>query len=293
MDQKSLKLFCHLSQSLHFGKTAEACHVSASTLSRIIQRLEDEVGSQLLHRDNRSVVLTDAGMQFHKYAEQQLEQWQLLQFSLNQKQQQLQGKLHIFCSVTAAYSHLPPLLESFRQQHPLVEIMLTTGDAADAFSQLQQQSVDLAIAVKPDNLPRMFYFQALAKIPLAVIAPTMTCKVQQQVKNSILNWSEIPMILPEHGVARKRFDYWYRRRQQGKPNIYATVAGHEALVSMVALGCGVGVAPKIVVENSPVKERVQYLENVGEIEPFELGICCSNQSREQSLIKAFFAAIAQ
>lgn len=293
MDQKSLKLFCHLSQSLHFGKTAETCHVSASTLSRIVQRIEDEVGSDLLHRDNRSVALTDAGRQFQQYAQQQLEQWQLLQISLNQKQQQLQGKLHIFCTVTAAYSHLPPLLERFRQQHPLVEIMLTTGDAADAFDQLQQQSVDLAIAVKPENLPRMFYFQPLAQIPLAVIAPTMTCHVQQQVKDSTIHWSDIPMILPEHGVARRRFDYWYRRRQQGKPNVYATVAGHEALVSMVALGCGVGIAPKVVVDNSPVKDRVQYLNNVGEIEPFELGICCTNQLRDQSLIKAFLTAILE
>ncbi len=292
MDQKSLKMFTHLAQTLHFGKTAEANHVSASTLSRAIQRLESELGCAILHRDNRTVVLTEAGKQFQQYAEQQLEQWQLLQISLNQKQAQLQGKLHIFCSVTAAYSHLPPLLESFRKQHPLVEIVLTTGDAADAFEQVQLQAVDLAIAVKPENLSRLFYFQHLAQIPLAVIAPTMTCQVQQIIKQKGFSWSQVPMILPEHGVARKRFDYWYRRRQQGKPNIYATVSGHEALVSMVALGCGVGISPKVVVENSPVKDRVQYLSNVGEIAPFELGICCLNQNREQTLIQAFLSAIS-
>ncbi|MDO6445236.1 HTH-type transcriptional activator IlvY [Colwellia sp. 1_MG-2023] len=291
MDLKSLKMFVHLAQHLHFGRTAEANHVSTSTLSRAIQRLEDEVGTSLLHRDNRTVVLTESGKQFQQYAEQQLEQWQLLQLSLNQGQEQLQGKLHIYCSVTAAYSHLPPLLERFRQQHPLVEIMLTTGDAADAFEQVQQHSVDLAIAVKPENISRLFHFQPLAKIPLSVIAPTMTCQVQQLVKKQTILWHEVPMILPEHGVARKRFDYWFRRRQQGKPNIYATVSGHEALVSMVALGCGVGVAPNVVVENSPVKDRVQYLANVGEIEPFELGICSLNQNKEHALIQAFLAAI--
>ena len=133
MDIKSLEMFQHLAQSLHFGKTAQAFHVSPSTLSRTIQRLEDEIGTPLLHRDNRSVVLTQAGEKFLSFAEQQLEQWQLLKFSLNQQQAELKGKLHIYCSVTAAYSHLPPLLDRFRYQHPLVEIMLTTGDAADAF----------------------------------------------------------------------------------------------------------------------------------------------------------------
>jgi LysR family positive regulator for ilvC len=291
MDLKSLKMFVHLTQTLHFGKTAEANHVSTSTLSRIIQRLEEEVGCSLLHRDNRSVVLTEAGFLLQKYAEQQIEQWQLLQLSLNQKQAELQGKLHIYCSVTAAYSHLPALLESFRHQHPLVEIVLTTGDAADAFDQVQQQAVDFAIGVKPESISRMFYFQHIANVSLAVIAPTIVCRVHQQLQDNIIAWSKIPIILPEHGAARKRFEYWYRKKQQGKPNIYATVSGHEALVSMVALGCGVGIAPKVVVENSPVKDRVQYLKDIGDIEPFDLGIFCLNQSREKTLVKAFFEAI--
>ncbi len=291
MDIKSLKMFSHLARGLHFGKTAEAFHVSPSTLSRAIQRIEIEIGCSVLHRDNRTVVLTDSGKQLQQYAEQQIEQWQLLNLSLEKKQEVLKGKIHIFCSVTAAYSHLPPLLERFRQQNPLVEIMLTTGDAADAFEQVEHQSVDIAIAAKPENVARIFHFHELARIPLAVIAPTMTCRVQQLLQENVLSWPNIPIILPEHGPARKRFEYWYRKKQQGKPNIYATVSGHEALVSMVALGCGVGIVPQVVVENSPVKDRVQYLPSVGEIEPFELGICCLNQQREQPLVQAFFDAI--
>jgi len=291
MDQKSLAMFNHLSQTLHFGKTAQAHHISPSTLSRAIQRIEDEVGSELFHRDNRSVELTEAGRRFKSYAEQQLEQWQNLKQALAQKQQALTGKLHIYCSVTAAYSHLPPLLERFRAQHPLVEIMLTTGDAADALEQVQNKSVDFAIAANPETLPRSVYFHPLDTIALAVIAPTMNCKVSQQLNEKILTWSAIPIILPEHGPARRRFELWYRKKQQGKANIYATVSGHEALVSMVDLGCGVGIVPQVVVENSPVKDRVSYLADVGEIEPFELGVCCLNQSKSQPLIKAFFDAI--
>lgn len=290
MELKSLRMFVDLAKSLHFGKTAEQHHVSPSTLSRVIQRLEIELGNALLHRDNRTVVLSEAGQQFYQFAEQQLEQWQLLQLSLNQKHAELQGKLHIYCSVTAAYSHLPPLLERFRQQHPMVEIMLTTGDAADGLEQVEKQAVDLAIAAKPEQLSRIFTFQHLAKIPFAVIAPKMICQVQQQIQQDFL-WSEIPIILPEHGPARKRFEYWFRKKQQGKANIYATVSGHEALVSMVALGCGVGIVPQVVVENSPVKDRVQYLADAGEITPFDLGVCCLNQHKDKPLIQAFFEAI--
>ena len=135
-------MFVHLSQTLHFGKTAMAFHMSPSTLSRAIQRIEQGVGSELLLRDNRSVVLTETGKKFQHYAQQQVEQWQIFKQSLDENQQVLTGKLSVYCSVTAAYSHLPPLLERFRKQHPLVEIMLTTGDASDALEQVQNKSVD-------------------------------------------------------------------------------------------------------------------------------------------------------
>lgn len=292
MDIKSLQMFVYLAKSLHFGRTAKAYHVSTSTLSRVIQRIEYALGVEVLHRDNRTVALTPAGEQLQQYAEQQIEQWQLLQMSLNQQQTELQGKLHIYCSVTAAYSHLPPLLERFRRQHPLVEIVLATGNAADAVEQVQQKAVTLAIAVKPEQLSRTVYFKHLAYVPLSVIAPRIACPVLQEVQRNTITWADIPMILPEHGAARKRFDHWYRKKQQGKPHIYATVSGHEALVSMVALGCGLGIAPNVVVDNSPVKDRVQYLANVGEIAPFDLGVCCLHQTVQQPLVNAFLQSIS-
>jgi LysR family positive regulator for ilvC len=291
MELKSLQMFQHLAQSLHFSKTAQVHHVSPSTLSRTIKRIEEQLGCELLHRDNRTVVLTEAGKQFQHYANQQIEQWQQLKQTLNQKQVVLKGKLHIYCSVTAAYSHLPPLLDGFRQQHPFVEIMLITGNAADALEQVKNQTVDFAIAAKPENISNSLYFHDIAKIPLTIIAPIIACGVQQQLKQDEIAWSDIPIILPEHGAARTRFEHWYRKKQQGKPNIYATVSGHEALVSMVALGCGVGIAPQVVVDNSPVKDRVQYIQSEGEIAPFDLGVCCLKQRKEQPLLKAFFEAI--
>lgn len=129
MDLRDLKLFLHLAESHHFGRTAKAMHVSPSTLSRQIQRLEEILGQPLFLRDNRTVQLTDAGEQLKEFAQQTLLQYQQLKHSLGQHGPSLSGELRLFCSVTAAYSHLPPILDRFRAQHPLVEIKLTTGDA--------------------------------------------------------------------------------------------------------------------------------------------------------------------
>lgn len=291
MDIKSLMMFQHLANSLHFGKTANACHVSPSTLSRSIQRLEEELNCQLLIRDNRSVFLTDAGNKLLDYAEQQIDQLRLLKTSLNKSQKQLSGRLNIYCSVTAAYSHLPPLLDKFRRAHPLVEINLDTGDAADAFEQIQTQQVDLAIAAQSETIEPNIYFHTIASIPMAIIAPTINCVVKQQLQQHPIDWAKLPVILPEHGTARKRFEQWFRKKQVGKPNVYAKVSGHEALVSMVALGCGIGIAPLVVIENSPVKDRLEQLPET-HIEPFDLGLVCLKNRLDNPLLNEFIAVAA-
>lgn len=69
--------------------------------------------------------------------------------------------------------------------------------------------------------------------------------------------------------------------------IYATVGGHEAMVSMVALGCGVALLPEVVLENSPepVRNRVMILERSDEKTPFELGVCAQKKRLHEPLIE--------
>ena len=292
MDSRSLKLFQHLANSLHFGKTASAYHLSPSTLSRTIQRLEDELGSQLLIRDNRSVLLTSEGKKFLSYADQQISQFESLKQSLNSSQEELSGSLNIYCSVTASYSYLPPLLGKFRQAHPNIDINLDTGDAADGIDQIKNQRVDLAIAARPDDLASSIHFQTIATVPLAIVAPNINCSVKQAWQAEAIDWADLPIILPEHGVARKRFEQWFRQKYSGRPNVYAQVSGQEALVSMVALGCGIGLSPIVVVDNSPVKDRIQILSDTS-IAPFDLGLCCFKKKLSDPIVAEFMAMANQ
>ncbi|MFO6424123.1 HTH-type transcriptional activator IlvY [Motilimonas sp. KMU-193] len=291
MDLKSLQAFIHLANSHHFAKSAEALHLSPSTLSRIIQRLEQEVGSSLLQRDNRSVALTPAGEKFLGFAQQQLDSWQILKADLQGNNAQLEGKLSIYCSVTAAYSHLPQILDRFRLHHPQIEIVLATGDAAQAVERVQSEQVDVAIAACPDNLSNQLTFHSLAEIPLSVIGPVINCSVQQQISMTPVPWQQLPFILPEHGPARRRINSWFRQMHIRKPHIYANVTGHEALVSMVALGCGVGIVPDVVVENSPVRDRVQRIKTEKLLEPFDLGVVGLKKRVTEPLINAFLMAL--
>ncbi len=75
MDIRSAQLFLHLAGSLNYSKTSEQLYVSPSTLTRIIQRLEDDLGVALFSRDKRSVRLTAAGERFQQFARQYLQDW--------------------------------------------------------------------------------------------------------------------------------------------------------------------------------------------------------------------------
>lgn len=293
MDIRDLKLFLHLTESRHFGRTAKAMHVSPSTLSRQIQRLEESIGQPLFLRDNRTVQLTDAGEQVRGFAQQTLLQYQQLRHALGQKGPTLTGELRLFCSVTAAYSHLPPILDRFRAKYPLVEIKLTTGDAADAVQKVQSNEADLGIAGRPESLPSSIGFTKIGEIPLVLIAPALPGAVRSQASEPQPDWSTIPFILPEHGPARRRINLWFRRHHITNPQIYATVSGHEAIVSMVALGCGIALIPDVVLDNSPepVRSRISVLDHISLVAPFELGVCVQKKRLSETLIEAFWGLL--
>lgn len=293
IDLRDLKLFLHLAGSCHFARTAHAMHVSPSTLSRQIQRLEEELGYPLFLRDNRSVVLTEAGKRLKAFAQQTLLQYHQLKQAMAVDSPSLSGELRIFCSVTAAYSHLPPILDRFRAEHPHVEIKLFTGDPADAVEIVSSNHADISIAGRPFTLPAHLKFTPLASLPLVIIAPALPCPVQQMVGNEQRAWSSIPFIIPERGPVRRSIDLWFRRQRITNPLIYATVTGHEAIVSMVALGCGVALLPEIVIENSPemVRNRVIKLIDQQLGAPLELGICVQKQRLHEPLIDAFWGLL--
>lgn len=286
MDIRLLKQFLALADSLHFGRASEICHISPSTLSRTIKQLEDETGVTLFERDNRSVTLTPAGLKFQQYARESLMQWDVVRNNLMENSGELQGEVSIFCSVTASYSFLYEILSEFRSNHPKIEIKLHTGDTAQAISRVLAGDEDVAIAAKPDRLPAGISFKLIATSELVFISS------QHGTGTQPTDWAQAPMILPEQGLTRQRVDEWFQQ-QKIKPVIYAQVAGHEAIVSMVSLGFGIGVVPKIVLENSPLASSVKVLEIAPALPPYHVGLCALEKRLKNPLIQVLWSQLPE
>jgi LysR family transcriptional regulator, positive regulator for ilvC len=155
-----------------------------------------------------------------------------------------------------------------------------------AIDQVVQGDVDFAVAALPDQLPDTLAFKILTIVDLEFIAPKIPWEFDTENVKKI-PWSLIPMILPQQGMARQRADTWFKQ-QKITPNIYALVSGNEAILSMVALGCGIGIAPGLVVDNSPLNKRIRRLQIKSGPAPYQVGICVKKRRLSSRLIQALW-----
>ncbi|MGZ0150989.1 HTH-type transcriptional activator IlvY [Kribbella sp. WER1] len=270
MEQRELELFLHLGRSLNYGRTSLECHVSAATLTRTIQRLEARVGARLLDRGPRGVVLTAEGRRFTAYAEQALELWAGYR---DAAEEDLTGELRIFATVTACQTLLPDLLRPLRAQHPQIQLNLRTGDAAAALARLDEGEVDAAVAGIPKRLPQTLVTRTVAVTDLVLVRAAGSPP-------------DGPYVVPARGLVRENAFRWFRKTGV-KPTIAAEADGHEALLALVALGCGVGVVPRLVLESSAVRDQLEELP--ADLAPLTIGLCARRADLHRPLVAALWA----
>lgn len=287
MNQEDFNCFLHLCTSLHFGNSARELHKSASSLTRSIQRLEQAVGHPLLLRDRRSVALTPAGTRFQRFALEQRSAWELLQAELQGKALAPHGQLKIACTVTACYSLLPRLIAQCRERYPAISLELKTQDAAQALRSLEAASVDFAVLPLPASLPPSLQAAALGSTSLIFIAPRRPAKFQRWLSKPTIDWALIPLVAPLEGLERQRLNQWLAGLEK-QPQIYTEVAGNEGILSMVSMGCGIALIPKLVWERSPQKQEVLVIDTLAPPQGYEIGLCARQRTLAHPTLQAFW-----
>ena len=291
MDIKSLDTFLELSKRLHFAQTAHALHMTPSALSRSIQRIEDELKIKLFHRDNRSVKLTQAGLEFASFARQTLSDYYRMQQSLHRLREshdKVTGELTLFCTVTAAHVYVPNLLNTFRRRYPNADIKLITGDASQGIKLVKSGSVDFAFAADIETLGSSLLFLPVEDVTCSLIAPTSAASFTDQLELDEIPWQTIPFVMPESGPLHKAMQEWFAQMNI-KPTVYGRVTGHEAIVSMTSLGCGLSIIPDPVLELSPLKHTVRAIQPPIPPPTLKLGIIALQKEIEQPIMAAFWS----
>lgn len=306
MDFHELEAFAALAKTLHFARAAAAIHTSPSGLSRLLGRLEDELGVKLAERDTRRVQLTEAGRDFLDFAEDSLRRREELRLGLGSRDGSLRGFLRVYASVTACYSVLPPFAEALVAAYPELSLSVETGDPADAELAASSGRVDLAVAAIPDGGFAGLDAFAVRRSPLVFVgarsgpwgsldlarsadpivssrkasasrtipavggtgtAPGIAAERERKLAATL---ASTPLILPTTGLARERFDRW--SREHGfRPRIAAETGGNEPLLAFARLGLGLALVPRIVVENGPFADGLAIYDGGPALGDYDIG----------------------
>ncbi|MFB8271248.1 HTH-type transcriptional activator IlvY [Streptomyces sp. NPDC055955] len=281
-DHDQYRLFLHLAETLSFTRTAADCHVSPATLSRTVRRLEAATGQHLLDRGPHGVCLTTHGRAFRQYAAEALDLWARYRTD-GTADDELEGHLRVFASVTACHSLLPDLLSPLRDAHPRVSISLRTGDAASALALLDQGEADLAVAALPARIPATLLARQIARSPLVLVQADITSP------HGEFRAADEPFVLPRQGLARAAADQWFRELGV-RPHIAAETEGHEALLTLVALGYGTGVIPDLVLQHSGLCSRLRQVTASSVPDQLAIGVCIRRADVHRPLVAAAWAA---
>ncbi len=155
IDTRQLRAFVCLARSGSFTQAGRELHLTQSAISHAIKSLETDLGSQLFHRQGKSVHLTHAGRELLPHAETILQSMSHARAVLGTLDQTPRGKLRIGCTTAAAQFILPTVFREFKESFPLYEIQVVCGETPDTIERLLKNQVDIAVSLKPQDASRL------------------------------------------------------------------------------------------------------------------------------------------
>ncbi|MFD3941960.1 LysR substrate-binding domain-containing protein [Streptomyces sp. NPDC058579] len=143
-DPAQLRTFLAVAETLSFTRAARRLGVRQSTVSQHVRRLEDATGRPLFDRDTHSVELTEDGEAMLGFARTILGAHERAAAFFTGTR--LRGRLRFGASEDFVVTRLPEILESFRREHPEVDLELTVELSGTLNARLEAGRLDLILA---------------------------------------------------------------------------------------------------------------------------------------------------
>lgn len=154
MEIRVLKYFIVIAREKSFSKAAQILHVTQPTLSRQIKELEEEYGTIFFERTNQSLILTNDGLLFRKYAQEILDIVSKAEttFLTQNKNSYLTGDIFIGCGEGHTNRTIIKTIKKMQECYPDVRFHITSGNAQDIMKKLEDGCCDLGIVLDPVDL---------------------------------------------------------------------------------------------------------------------------------------------
>lgn len=230
MDIRQLQFLCALDQHRHFGRAAEACHVTQPTLSMRLKNLEEELGVTLILRRQRFEGFTEEGKRLLGWAHQAVAAFEGMKTEAHRLRGELVGTLRIGM-VPLSHVELMPALQQLRRQSPQVRLQLHALSSRQIMEGLESSQLDMGLTYlaqtelagyriwplgapqvgllyHPDHFPlhpsgalepQPLSWKALAELPLGLLSESMRFR-QGLERSARLKGVELSPVLESDSV---------------------------------------------------------------------------------------------
>lgn len=261
MTLTELKYIVAVAREKHFGRAAEACHVSQPTLSLAIKKLEEELDVKLFERSASEVAVTSLGEEIVRQAQSVLEQAAEIKEIAKRGKDPLAGPIRLGVIYTIGPYLLPDLVREVIASVPQMPLMLHENLTVKLLEMLRTGEIDCAILAEPfpdaglavaPLYDEPFMAAVPAKHPLASL-PTVTA---EQLKNETMLLLGTGHCFRDHVL---EVCPEFARFANHTDGIRKTFEGSslETIKHMVAAGMGMTLVPRLSIpELKPVTRRV-------------------------------------
>jgi LysR family transcriptional regulator, hydrogen peroxide-inducible genes activator len=248
---RQLRYLVALADNGHFGRAAEACHVTQSTLSAGIQELEGRLGAPLVERRGRRTLLTPLGEEIAGRARALLADATDLVETARSGREPLTGTMRLGVIPTVSPYLLPRILPELRRRYPKLRLYLTEDMTDRIAAGLTEGRLDALLLALPYELPGVetmtlfddpFVFACRTDHPLA---GERSVPVEQLTDEPLLLLQD-GHCLSDQAIAACRL-----ADRRGRTPFAATSL--PTLIQMVDNGLGVTLLPKLAIDAGAIE----------------------------------------
>ena len=171
MTLQQLRYIIAIDDYRHFGKAAEACNLTQSTLSLMVKKLEEELDVRLFDRDAHPIVSTEIGRKIIDRAKVVLYNVEQIAEMTRTEKHALSGSLKVALISTVSPVLVPGLFKFFGEQYPSISLETEEMLSSTITDKLRKAEVDMGIMAGPVNDPDFLEIPLYHERFLAYISP--------------------------------------------------------------------------------------------------------------------------
>ena len=201
MELRQLRYFVAIVDHGSLSRAARVLHIAQPALTQQIQQLEDELGTQLLHRSAQGVMSTDAGKVFYEHAQAILKQVDDAKSAVAQSTGKPAGTVALGIPPSVSGALALPLLTAVRETYPEISLQLTEELSGHLIEQLKSGRINLAVLFDDGQLSA-FATTPLVEEDMLFISRAGSRFAPKKKSIPLAKVAELPLILPgvQHGV---------------------------------------------------------------------------------------------